>query len=434
MGVCQFFLRGYCRFGERCWNEHPRGGAGRAGAAHATSGRGGGGWGASNQRYSNVIQPSSFKSDAWGGSRDHGRGFFGSSDFGSSGGSSRSADFSQNRFSALASSQSAADGSKDEEERLLECVVKDMEIWESSGQWIFSCYSPMKEKPNVSGFSDVSPEELRLEYYDSRSNNIIGNYIDAVQKLALQWKNRLVQLKALNASTKASLLSAFKTTGTQPAPAFGMGGQQTSSFGLSSFPVSSSSSSTSASSFSFKASSSLISSTSPGSSPAAGSSSAAANPPAFGTTSSPRAPQSAGFGSAAAPSAASFSFKAAATAGGFGTSGFSGFGSASAVNSASTTVLPAFGAFSAPVGSSASPSSSAVFGQSTSASGHAATSASAAATSSEKLFTPKSELSAEEWQQFEAKEFTIGKIPLKPPPLELLNAFDLVSLFRSNMF
>ncbi|XP_053854080.1 nucleoporin NUP42-like [Vidua macroura] len=433
MGVCQFFLRGYCRFGDRCWNEHPRGGAGRPGPppAHVTSGRGGGGWGTSNQRYSNVIQPSSFKSDTWGGSRDHGRGFFGSSDFGSSGGSSRNADFSQNRFSALANSQSVADGSKDEEERLLECVVKDMEIWESSGQWIFSCYSPMKEKPNVSGFSDVSPEELRLEYYDSRANNIIGNYIDAVQNLVLQWKNRLLQLKALNASTKASLLSAFKTTGTQAAPAFGMGGQQTSGFGLSSFPVSSSS--TSASSFSFKTSSSLINSTSSGSSPAAGGrSAAAANPPAFGTTSSPSAPQSVGLGSPAAPSAASFSFKAAATAGGFGTSGFSGFGSASAANSASTTPA-AFGAFSATVATSASPSSGALFGQSASV-----TSASAAATNSspasEKLFTPKSELSAEEWQEFEAKEFTIGKIPIKPPPLELLNAFDLLSLFRSNMF
>ncbi|NXQ28985.1 NUPL2 protein, partial [Alaudala cheleensis] len=421
MGVCQFFLRGYCRFGDRCWNEHPRGGAGRPGATHVTSGRGGGGgggWGTSNQRYSNVIQPSSFKSDAWGGSRDHGRGFFGSSDFGSSGGSSRNADFSQNRFSALANSQSAADGSKDEEERLLECVVKDMEIWESSGQWIFSCYSPMKEKLNVSGFSDVSPEELRLEYYDSRANNIIGNYIDAVQKLALQWKNRLLQLKALNASTKAALLSAFKTMGSQPAPAFGMGGQQSSSFGLSSFPVSSSS--TSASNFSFK-----TSSASRGSSPAAGSSSAAANPPAFGTT-SPSTPQPVGFGSAAAPSAASFSFKAAATAGGFGTSGFSGFGSAPAVNSASTTPLPAFGAFGATVATSASPLSGALFGQGASASGHPVTSASAAASTSspasEKLFTPKSELSAEEWQQFEAKEFAIGKIPLKPPPLELLNA------------
>ncbi|XP_066174787.1 nucleoporin NUP42-like isoform X1 [Sylvia atricapilla] len=169
------------------------------------------------------------------------------------------------------------------------------------------------------------------------ANNITGKCIDAVQKLALQWKNQPIQLKPLNASTKAVFLSAFKTTGAQPAPAFGMGGQQTSSFGLSSFPVSSSS--TSASSFSFKTSSSLISSASSGSS-----SSAAANPPAFGTTSSPSAPQSTGFGSPAAPSAASFSFKTAATAAGFGTPGFSGFGSAAAVNSASTTPLPAFSA------------------------------------------------------------------------------------------
>lgn len=29
--------------------------------------------------------------------------------------------------------------------------MKDMEIWESSGQWMFSSYSPMKEKPNISG-------------------------------------------------------------------------------------------------------------------------------------------------------------------------------------------------------------------------------------------------------------------------------------------
>nr|XP_054489226.1 kelch-like protein 7 isoform X7 [Agelaius phoeniceus] len=226
-------------------------------------------------------------------------------------------------------------------------------------------------------------------------------------------------------------LSAFKATGTQAAPAFGMGGQQTSGFGLSSFPVSSSSS-TSASNFSFKASSSLISSASSGSSPAAGSSSAAANPPAFGTASSPSTPQSVGFGSPAAPSAASFSFKAAAPAGAFGTSGFSGFGSASAGSSAGTTPA-AFGAFGATTAPSGSASSAALFGQSSSTSAHPVTSASAAATNSspasDKLFTPKSELSAEEWQQFEAKEFTIGKIPLKPPPVELLNAFDLLSLF-----
>ncbi|NWI69636.1 NUPL2 protein, partial [Todus mexicanus] len=361
MPICQFFLQGRCRFGERCWNEHPRGGGGRPGpSAPQHQGTSRGGWGTANQRYTNVIQPSTFKSNTWGGSRDHERGFFGSSGFGSSGGSSRNADFSQNRFSALLNNENTADGCKDEEERLVECVVKDMEIWESSGQWIFSSYSPMKGKPNISGFPDISPEELHLEYYTCRANNNIQNYVNSVQQLAAQWKNRLLQLKALNASTKAALLSELKNTVTQPLPSFGFGGQSTPSFGLSSFPVNSSS--TSASSFSFKTSSSLPSAAS-GNTPAFGSSSAAA-------TSSPSISHSGGFGNPTAPSAASFSFKASETTSGFGTSGFSGFGNSSAVNSSSTAPLPAFGAFTAAVAASPSRSSSALFGQPASASGH----------------------------------------------------------------
>ncbi|NXT27829.1 NUPL2 protein, partial [Syrrhaptes paradoxus] len=420
MVVCQYFLQGRCRFGDRCWNEHPRSG-GRPGSS-ASHSQGGGGWGTANQRYTNVIQPSTFKSNTWGGSRDHGRGFFGSSDFGSSGDSSRNADISQNRFSPLMTSQNIADGYKGEEERLLECVVKDIEIWESSGQWIFSCYSPMKETPNISGFPDFSPEELRLEYYNCIANNNIHNYIHSVQGLVEQWKERVLQLKVLNASTKAALLSELKNMVTQPLPAFGSRGQQTSSFGVSSFPVKNSSNS--ASSFSFKTSSSLVSASS-GNTPTFGSSSAGCNPPpAFGATSSSSISHSVGFGSLAAPSAASFSFKTSETTSGFETSGFSGVGNSAAANSSSTTPLSGFGAFNAAVATSASQSSSTLFGQTANASGHNITSASSAVTNnttSEKLFTPKSELSAEELKQFEAKKFTIGKIPLKPPPLEFLN-------------
>ncbi|XP_010137404.1 PREDICTED: nucleoporin-like protein 2, partial [Buceros rhinoceros silvestris] len=380
--------------------------------------RGGGGWSTTNQRYTNVIQPSTLKSSMWGGSRDDGRGFFGSSDFGSTGSSSRNADVSQNRFSALMTNQDPADGSKDEEERLLECVMKDMAIWESSGQWRFSSYSPMKGKPNVSGFPEFSPEELHLEYYNCRANNNIQDYIKSVQQLAEEWKNRLLQLKSLNASTKAALRSEFQKTVTQPLPSFGFGGQQTSSFGLSSFPVHSSSNS--ASNFSFKTSSSLASAPS-GNTPAFGSSSAGWGPPALGSTSSPSGSHSVGFGNLAAPSAASFSFKTAETTGGFGTSGFSAFGSSPAVSSSSTALLTGFGAFNAAQAASPSHSSSALFGQTASAQN--VTPASSAGTNNstaEKLFTPVNELLAEEVKQFEAKRFTLGKIPLKPPPLELL--------------
>ncbi|NXX38815.1 NUPL2 protein, partial [Tricholaema leucomelas] len=413
MAICQFFLQGRCRFGERCWNEHPRGGGrGRAGPS-ASQHQGGGGWGTTNQRYTNVIQPSAFKSSSWGGSRDQGRGFFGSSDLGSSGDNSTNAGFSQNRFSALLNSQNTADGYKDEEERLLECVVKDMEIWESSGQWIFSSYSPMKGKPNISGFPDFSPEELHLEYYTCRANHNIQDYMNSVQQLAAQWKTRLIQLKALDSSTRAALLSELKNTVTQPVPAFGFGGQVTPSFGSSSFSVSSSSNS--ASTFSFKTSTGLGSGSS-GNSSAFGSSSA-------GMTSSPSISHSVGFGNPTAPSAASFSFKTLETTSGFGTSGFSGFGSSSAVNSSSTTPFTSFGSFNTAVAASSSHSSSTLFGQTASAFGQNITSTFLAGTNttSEKLFTPKSELSAEELKQFEAKKFTLGKIPLKPPPLEFVN-------------
>ncbi len=34
---------------------------------------------------------------------------------------------------------------------LVTFIAEDMATWESSGQWMFSCYSPEKGKPNVPG-------------------------------------------------------------------------------------------------------------------------------------------------------------------------------------------------------------------------------------------------------------------------------------------
>ncbi|NP_001384664.1 nucleoporin NUP42 isoform 2 [Gallus gallus] len=410
MTICQFFLQGRCRFGDRCWNEHPRGGGGRP---HSGPVRGaGGGWGAASQRYANVIQPPIFKHSTWGGSGDGG-GFSGASDFGSPG--NKSAVFSQNRFSALSSAH-PADGFSDEEQRLLDCVAKDMATWESSGQWMFSCYSPEAGKPNVSGFREFSAEEVRLEYYNCSANNNTENYINSVNQLVQEWRNRLQELKALNASGKESLLSQLKNAVTQPLPSLGFGGQQASSFGFPSFPVSSSSS---AASFSFKANPSVP----PGNAAAVGSSAAASNPPTFGVTSSPSVPNPVGSGNSSAPSAASFSFKTSGTTSGCGTSGLSGFGSSAAANSSSTAPLPVSATPSAATGTSQSGASSASAAQTAGASGHNVTSAPSAVPNgiaSDKLYTPRSELTAEELEQFEAKRFTLGKIPLKPPPIDLL--------------
>ncbi|XP_048785601.1 nucleoporin NUP42-like isoform X2 [Lagopus muta] len=81
-----------------------------------------------------------------------------------------------------------------------------MATWESSGQWMFSCYCPEKGKPNVSGFPEISPEELRLGYDTCSAKEGTGLYIHAVHQYVQQWRTRLQELKALNAWRTASMV------------------------------------------------------------------------------------------------------------------------------------------------------------------------------------------------------------------------------------
>ncbi|XP_031796481.1 nucleoporin NUP42 isoform X2 [Sarcophilus harrisii] len=445
MTICHFFLQGRCRFGERCWNEHPRGGSGGGGGGGggggrpppqqypaAPSGCSRGGWSNSSQRYSNVIQPSNFsKSTTWGGSRDPGKTSFGSFDSGASSSGSRNVGFSQNRFSSLNSNQ--VDGQKDEEDKLIEGIVKDMEVWESSGQWMFSVYSPVKEKPNISGFTDISPEELRLEYSNYISSNNLQSYLNSIQQLVNLWKSRLLELKNINSATKGALFSKLKNEGGQVVPTFGFQSQPTSTFGSAAFPGSSNnSSSSSVQNFSFKPTSGFGaapsgSSTSVFGSPASPALTAASS---SGSTMTSSAPTSFGFGESSTVSAASFSFKSPEVFS-FGSAGFSGFPASSPLSTAGATSTPAFGGGGGATGGGGfgpSGSGANLFGLPTSGFGPGGPSSSSssgppsgAGNTAENLFTPKNELTAEELKQFVAKKFTLGKVPLKPPPEGLLS-------------
>uniref|UniRef100_A0ACB8FV56 Uncharacterized protein n=2 Tax=Sphaerodactylus townsendi TaxID=933632 RepID=A0ACB8FV56_9SAUR len=408
--VCRYYLNGNCRFGEKCWNVHPRPGEGSIRTSPPSSGSSRrGGWDGRNQRYP-VVQASSFsKASNWHSNRDHGRTFHGpQADLG----------LSQNRFAALNSNEDVCG----EDEKLLEMIMKDMEVWESSGQWMFSSYSPLKDKPNISGFATFSPEELRLEYYNCRANNNIQSYVSSVQQLVTQWRSRLLELKNINASTKTALISELKNVANQPPSAFGFGGQQSSAFGASAFPVNEHSS---ANTFSFKSPVELANISS-GNLPAFGSLPGVQNHPSLGATSSSTTTTTthSGFGFQPASSAASFSFKSSASPGGFGTSGFSGFGHSLPTSSSNNTSAPVFGASNTTTAAQTLDSRNTLFGQPTNAVGSSGAFVSSLAqtnNASEKLFTPKAELSADELKQFEAKKFTLGKIPLKPPPVELLS-------------
>ncbi|XP_037364998.1 nucleoporin NUP42 [Talpa occidentalis] len=418
MTICQYFLQGRCRFGDRCWNEHPGARGAGGGRQQQPSGSNRRGWNTTNQRYSSVIQPSSFsKSSPWGGSRDQEKSSFSSFDSGTSTGRNSGFGLSQNPFASLSSDEQKG------EKKLLEGIVRDMEVWESSGQWMFSVYCPVEKKPNISGFTDISPEELRLEYHNFLTSNNLQSYLNSVQQLIDQWRKRINELKSLNTSTNISLLSDVKVGVNQAAPSFGFGSGQTTTFGSPGFPVNNRSDN--AQNFSFKTSSGF------GSTPS-GSPSVFGSTPAFGavpSTSSAITTSATtfGFGKAETTSAASFSFKNPA-ASSFGSTGFSGFPPPMASGPAGAPVAPVFGSSSstAGFGSPNSHSHTAFSKSPNGAFGNSGISTSlpgslGSTTTDNVLFTPKDQLSAEELEQFQSKKFTLGKIPLKPPPMELLN-------------
>ncbi|XP_069811880.1 nucleoporin NUP42-like [Dendropsophus ebraccatus] len=440
MAICSFFLQGRCKFGDRCWNEHPRDGRHQGHNRYQSESSN---WNSSSQRY---VQPSSFsKNLTW--TRDNDR------SFGSGSGDNRNRSskpneppgfFSpQNRFGALANQEHARESGQDKEENLIVDIIKDMEMWESSGQWMLSVYCVLKEQRHLSGFTDISPEELRLECYTSHKDGNLQNYMNSVQQLVTQWKQRIRDIKNMNPSSNSALLSQLTKPPSVTAPSTFAAPQQSGSFGgpqQTGFGTSNISANmpVSAASFNFKPDTNTAAPNAGPTAPAFG------NKPSFGfgntgtvsassfsfaptTTSGGAASTFSGFGSAsAAPSMAASGFGGTVT-GGFGSSvsavpGFGGTPSASGFGGlTSSTKTSGFGAVPAGAGS-LSTSGTSLFGQGvtvSSASNAVSTSAADSGLSSA-LFTPRNELSQEDLQQFECKMFTLGKIPLLPPPADLL--------------
>ncbi|KAM9496650.1 nucleoporin NUP42 isoform 2-T2 [Clarias gariepinus] len=420
MTVCSYFLQGRCRYGDKCWNEHPRGGRSqstRGGSVNRV-------WVNPSQRSGGpVVQPSSFSH----GGGDWSRGSSGTER------DDRSSNFSfntQNRFSTLDNTQSGygrtggrggggGGGGGDEADKQLEVIQKDMEAWESSGQWLFSCYSALKD--SITGFVELSPEELRMEYYTSRATGDIQSYVNSVQQLANQWRSRVLELRTMNANTRTAMIAELSNPSAQASSGGGdFGSLASSGFGSSSTSGfgSSSTSGFGSSSTGFGASTTGFGSSSASTTSGFGSSSASG----FGSSST-SGPRVGGFGSSAPGGAAGFSFSASSP----------GFGSSAPQPAPSQFGLSAPSAssfsFSDPAASKSSASGFNFSSASTAASGAggfgsgASTSKSAEDKNSgpDGLYTSQSELTPDELREFTAKRFTLGQIPLRPPPAELLH-------------
>uniref|UniRef100_V9KCI2 Nucleoporin-like protein 2 n=2 Tax=Callorhinchus milii TaxID=7868 RepID=V9KCI2_CALMI len=226
----------------------------------------------------------------------------------------------------------------------------------------------------------------------------------------------MAELKKPNPSTRSMLLEELKRPN-QKKPSLGFGGAQVSSFGSSGFGSSPANSNT----FSFRPSAGLADPTTSScfgnpasSSPAPSSFGAKAASSVFGNTSV--------FGASPTPAPVTSIFcttaPGAAPSSVFGSSapfGSSSFGNPTACTFSSKLEKPekattnGFGTLEPATLSSTvcQPQSTPL--SSSSVNGHG------------KLYTPRSELSADDLREFEAKRFTLGRIPLWPPPIELLN-------------
>ncbi|CAH1773403.1 unnamed protein product [Owenia fusiformis] len=163
MVVCRFYQQGHCRYGDRCWNEHPGGG---------------------NQ--------------AFGGQQKH-------------------ISFSQqNKFEALASASTGSSGGTNVKlkdlnpQETVEVLCKEIQLWEKSKLWPFSCVAVSKEAQNLPGFEDISTEELRLEAYTAKANNTLPAYQQKVAQLTAEYKAKREELQRPSLQVKQKLIAVIE--------------------------------------------------------------------------------------------------------------------------------------------------------------------------------------------------------------------------------
>ncbi|XP_052707007.1 nucleoporin NUP42-like isoform X2 [Crassostrea angulata] len=446
MVVCKFFMQGYCRYGDNCKFEHPRGGnAGYAYAAQRQLFGGGGGGGGGGSRFSG------------------------------GGGGTNPFKWTANDYQKTQNKPVVQQVSPND---LINTLISEVKEWERNKMWPFSCIGFEKDSPCVPDFQDTSPEELRHLAYEAQKSNSFQGYVEYVQNLMADFSKKRQMLANANMRTKQKLLSlideyrlrknrsgnsgsyntvslfsssANENSSSRFGASFG-GGSSQNSFDSSSFGSSGSFGSTGTQGFgasgsagTFGAGSSSTGGFGVGTTSGSmgafgvsdGSSGVSGSPGGFGSLGGFRANtgSSGGFGANSSSSGgfgSSGSFGVnSGSSGGFGNSG--GFGANSGGFGAGTS-SGGFGATfgtqppaNANLNNNAFGNSNATttpiananpFGNPTGSAGASFQSPQQTAAAS-KTYTPMDKLTAEELAEFQANQFTLGKIPTKPPPKEL---------------
>ncbi|KAL3863642.1 hypothetical protein ACJMK2_005391 [Sinanodonta woodiana] len=234
MVVCKFFLNGTCRYGNKCWNEHPTGG---------------------NAGYMLTAQR-----QLYGHGGDGGGGGYRGGGGGGGGGGRKQISFrdsfgqNQNPYKWIApdatqkgqGSSSAAQGTLSSAE-IVSRLANEMDVWENSKMWPFSSLTYEKETPCIPGFSDLSPEELRLEAYEAQATGNTEVYIQKFASLVNEFRSKRNELRNPTPTCRQSLITFIddcKRQGTESSGA-GQVSLFSSSLSTSSSPFSTGSGNTS---------------------------------------------------------------------------------------------------------------------------------------------------------------------------------------------
>ncbi|XP_046396664.1 nucleoporin NUP42-like [Ischnura elegans] len=376
MVVCRFFLQGYCKFGDRCRYQHYQ----------------------ENRSPSPVSNYRGYNR-SWHAPPQHEEDHYGR----------RANSPVSGGQLPLAASLNPLD--------LAEAIKEDVVAMEEGGQWPLTCYTPSKDLGCFPGFHDTSVEEVRYEAYQALSSGTFNQYIKKFESLMQATRMKWGMLKNPSGQVMSVIekMASGQAVGSQP------------SSGLTSFSFTASFNSSSApptGSFSLGSNAAF-------GAPAFSSQPSQPSLPASNFTFSldpqPSPPANSPFGSATTTATTPFgtaAFGMASPAPSFGQSGGMMFGGNSSgdigqqqTTGTSSSVFfgsqqpggdkqgPAFG--------SAHTSSPSGFGTS---GFHAKTGSEQVA---QNVYTPLGELSEAEQREFSAVTFTLGCIPLCPPPREL---------------
>ncbi|XP_012146405.2 uncharacterized protein LOC100881362 isoform X1 [Megachile rotundata] len=101
--------------------------------------------------------------------------------------------------------------SYNEDEYTVVLVAKEILSAERGGQWLLSCFAPLKDRPCIPGMEDLSPEEVRWEIYQAQKNGVVEQAKIRFQQLCQDMKAKREALKNPTRETLTKLKEILRT-------------------------------------------------------------------------------------------------------------------------------------------------------------------------------------------------------------------------------